>query len=145
MLWKVWRNFLANPATFPGGSEGKKSACNVGDPGSIPGSGGSPGEGNGNPLQYSCLEEPTTEKPGGIQSMPLQIVRHDWATNTHTISLGFWGQARIWFCFRRVISPTIRRKPHGTVFYDRAGRLFTSVSYMGHEHPRQNYCTASLR
>ena len=41
---------------FPGGSEGKASACNVGDPGSIPGSGRSPGEGNGNPLQYFCLE-----------------------------------------------------------------------------------------
>ena len=38
------------------GSEGKASACNAGDLGSIPGSGRSPGEGNGNPLQYSCLE-----------------------------------------------------------------------------------------
>ena len=37
---------------------GKASACSVGDPGSIPGSGSSPGEGNGNPLQYSCLEDP---------------------------------------------------------------------------------------
>ena len=43
---------------FPGGSEVKVSACNAGDLGSIPGSGGSPGEGNGNPLQYSCLENP---------------------------------------------------------------------------------------
>ena len=43
---------------FPGGSEVKASASNVGDPGSIPGSGRSPGEGNGNPLQYSCLEHP---------------------------------------------------------------------------------------
>ena len=43
---------------FPGGSEVKASACNEGDPGSIPGSGSSPGEGNGNPLQYSCLENP---------------------------------------------------------------------------------------
>ena len=43
---------------FPGGSDGKASACNVGDPGSIAGLGGSPGEGNGNPLQYSCLENP---------------------------------------------------------------------------------------
>ena len=43
---------------FPGGLEGKVSACNVGDPGLIPGSGRSPGEGNGNPLQYSCLENP---------------------------------------------------------------------------------------
>ena len=41
---------------FPGGSEGKAPACNVGDPGSIPGSGSSPGEGNGNPFQYSGLE-----------------------------------------------------------------------------------------
>ena len=41
---------------FPGGSDSKASARNVGDPGSIPGLGRSPGEGNGNPLQYSCLE-----------------------------------------------------------------------------------------
>ena len=41
---------------FPGGSDDKVSAYNVGDPGSIPGLGRSPGEGNGNPLQYSCLE-----------------------------------------------------------------------------------------
>ena len=43
---------------FPGGSDGKASAYNVGDLGSIPGLGRSPGEGNGNPLQYSCLENP---------------------------------------------------------------------------------------
>ena len=41
---------------FPGGSDGKVSAYNAGNPGSIPGLGRSPGEGNGNPLQYSCLE-----------------------------------------------------------------------------------------
>ena len=41
---------------FPGGSEGKKYACNAGDPGSVPGLGRSSGEGNGYPLQYSCLE-----------------------------------------------------------------------------------------
>ena len=41
---------------FPGGSDGKASACNAGDPGSIPGLGRSPGEGNGNLLLYSCLE-----------------------------------------------------------------------------------------
>ena len=43
---------------FPGISDVKESACNAGDPGSIPGSGRSPGEGNGNPLQDSCLENP---------------------------------------------------------------------------------------
>ena len=42
--------------SFPGGSDGKESTCNVGDPGLIPGLGRSPGEGNGYPLQYSCLE-----------------------------------------------------------------------------------------
>ena len=43
---------------YPGGSDSKVSFYNVGDPGSIPGLGRSPGEGNGNPLQYYCLENP---------------------------------------------------------------------------------------
>jgi len=43
---------------FPGRSAGKESACNAGDPSSIPGLGRSPGGGHGNPLQYSCLENP---------------------------------------------------------------------------------------
>ena len=43
---------------FPGGSDGKASAYNMGDPGSIPRLGRSPGEGNGNPLRDSCLENP---------------------------------------------------------------------------------------
>ena len=47
-----------NPGDLPGGSDGKESAYNVGDPGAIPGSGRSPTEGNGNPLKYSCLENP---------------------------------------------------------------------------------------
>ena len=53
---------------FPGGSDGKESACNVGDLGSIPGLERFPGEGNGYPIQYSCLENPCTEGPGGLQS-----------------------------------------------------------------------------
>ena len=44
--------------SFPGGLDGKESACKVGDPDSIPRSGPSPGEGNGNPFQCSCLENP---------------------------------------------------------------------------------------
>ena len=47
-----------NNSGLPWGSDGKESACNPGDPGSIPESGRSPGEGNGNSLQYSCLENP---------------------------------------------------------------------------------------
>ena len=47
-----------SPGVFPGGSVIKESDCYAGDPGLIPGSGSSPGEGNGNPLQYFCLEHP---------------------------------------------------------------------------------------
>ena len=49
---------ILNMYDFPGGSDGKMSAYNARDPGSIPGLGRSSGEGNGNPLQYFCLENP---------------------------------------------------------------------------------------
>ena len=49
-------SFLECQWGVPGGSDGKESACNAGDLGSAPGLGRSPGEGKGNPLQYSCLE-----------------------------------------------------------------------------------------
>ena len=62
---------------FPGGSDGRESAPESGDPGSIPGSGRCPGEANGKPLQFSCLEVPQTQEPGGLQSMGWQRVRHD--------------------------------------------------------------------
>ena len=51
------------------GSAGKESACNAGDAGSIPRLGRSPEGGNGNPLQYSCLEIPWTEEPGGVHGV----------------------------------------------------------------------------
>ena len=50
--------FWIDNGEFSGGSDGKASAYNVGDPDSIPGLGRSPGEGSGTPLQYSCLENP---------------------------------------------------------------------------------------
>ena len=50
----------------------KNLPVSAGDAGSIPGSGRSPGEGNGNPFQYSCLEIPWTEESGGLQSMGSQ-------------------------------------------------------------------------
>ena len=65
---------------FPGGSDSKASACNAGDLGSIPGLGRSPGEGNGNPLQYFAWKISWTEEPGRLQSKESQRVRHDWAT-----------------------------------------------------------------
>ena len=60
--------------------------------GSIPGSGRPPGGGNINPLQYSCLENPWTEEPGGLRSMGSRSVRHDWATEhacTHPLILRY--------------------------------------------------------
>ena len=69
---------------FPGGSDGKEPDSNAGDPGSISGLERSPGEGNGNPLQYSCLENfmdrgAWTEgfMDRGLQSMGSQRVGHD--------------------------------------------------------------------
>ena len=53
---KLWYGHITE--VFPGDSDGKASACNAGDPGSSPGLGRSPGEGNGDPLQYSCLGNP---------------------------------------------------------------------------------------
>ena len=61
---------------FLGGSDDKESAYNAGDLGLIPGSGRSPGEGNGYPLQYLAWRIPWTEEPGGLQSMGLQRVEH---------------------------------------------------------------------
>ena len=71
---------------FPGGSNGKASACNAGDPGLIPGSGRSPGEGNGNPLQYSCLENSTDR---GAWRATVYVVAQSWTSlsNSHTLTL----------------------------------------------------------
>ena len=70
---------------FPCGSAGKDSVCNVGDPVSIPGSGRSPGEGNGNPLQCSCLGNPRDR--GAWQATVLENtrVRHDLLMTDQTI------------------------------------------------------------
>ena len=62
---------------FPGDSDGKVSAYNARHPGSIPGLGRSPGEGKGNPLQYSCLENLRDGEPGGLPSMGSRRVGHD--------------------------------------------------------------------
>ena len=58
-------NCLTQTGSFPGNSAGKESDCNAGDPGLIPGSGCSLGEGNGNPLQYSCLGNPMDREAWG--------------------------------------------------------------------------------
>ena len=73
---------------FPGGSEVKASACNVGDLGSIPGLRRSPGEGNGNPLQYSCLANPMDR---GAWWATLHRVAKSW---TRLSDFTFWRSCR---------------------------------------------------
>ena len=68
---------IGNRYRVPGDLVVKNLPANVGDSGSIPGSGRSPGEGNGNPLQYSWWKIPWTEEPGWLQSMGSQRVGHD--------------------------------------------------------------------
>jgi len=93
--------FVHFKAKYLSSSNGKESTCNVGDPGLIPGLGGSPGEGHGSSLQYSCVENPRTEEPGRLHSMVLQNVGHAWATNVILLKE------------RSLCRP--RKKPHWTV------------------------------
>ena len=83
---KVIEDLITESQSLPCNSAGKATACNAGDLGSILGSGSSPGEGNGNPLQYSCLEN-----PGDIriwQPMVHRIIRviHDLARSFFFLS-----------------------------------------------------------
>ena len=78
---------------FPRGSDGKESDCTIGDQGSVPGSGRFRGEGNGNPLQYSRLENPKDQGARrAIQSMGLERVGHNLATSTPLHSVGINGR-----------------------------------------------------
>ena len=70
-------NHNRGEAVFPGGSDGKESACSVGDLGSIPGSERSPGEGNDAPFQYSCLENPMHRENWRATVSGVARVAHD--------------------------------------------------------------------
>ena len=78
--WKQIHQCHLFGTCFPCSSVGKESACNAGDPGSIPGSGGCPGEGNDNSLQYSCLEHPMDKGAWQATVHGFTRVGHDWAT-----------------------------------------------------------------
>ena len=80
---------------FPGGSDGKASAYNVGDLGSIPGSGRSPGEGNGNPLQYYCLENPTDR--GAWYPTVHGVAKN--RTRLSDFTFTFNGRQKKWYCY----------------------------------------------
>ena len=87
-------NYLGFLCSFPGGSDGKESACNMGNLGLIPWLGISPGEGNGNPLQYSCLESPMD---GGAWQATVHGVIKSWTRLSDFTFL----------CFRKKLS-----RPH---------------------------------
>ena len=78
---------------FPGGSDGKESACNAGDPGLIPESGRSSGEGNGNSLQYSCLENSMDRGAGwaivlGVTKSQTRLKRLSTRQHSFYVALG---------------------------------------------------------
>ena len=101
---------------FPGGSDGKQSACNAGDLGLIPGSGRSPGEGNGNPLQYSCLEN--AMDIGAWQATVHRVAELDMTEHSAFSSVFFLLFADFcihYFCsplLSRIFPPTINTHTH---------------------------------
>ena len=75
---------------MPGGSDGKESACSIGDPGSISGLGSSPGEGNVYPLQYSCLDNSVDRGAWQSTVMGSQRVGHNHEQMSDTFTLTDW-------------------------------------------------------
>ena len=85
MYPRLFLDILSFSIYFCIGSDSKASACNAGDLGLIPGSGRSPGEGNGNPLQHSCLENPMDRGAWQAAVCGIARVRHDFATKPLTV------------------------------------------------------------
>ena len=115
---------------FPGGLVGKEPTWSAGDAGSIPGSGRSPGGGHGNPLQYSCLENPMDRGVWWLQSMGSQRVGHDWSnwacTQTSTkAGNGGWGELGDWDWHIYTIDTVQNGKLMGT-YYIAQGTLLSA-------------------
>ena len=109
--WLIW---------LPRWLSSKESTCNAGDVGLIPGLGKSPGGGNDNPLQYSCLENPWTEQPGRVQSMGSQRVEHNRGTeHTHThINLTTINGPPVTSCYWPLLKPPKWRYFQKILSYD---------------------------
>ena len=102
---------------FPGGLVEKSQPANARDTGSIPDPGRSPGEGNGNPLQYSCLGIPWTEEPGGLQSMGMKKSRsREWLNENKCMAQGALPGALQWptrereVCAHRTDPPAVQQE-----------------------------------
>ena len=94
---KQWLSTYLIMQSFPGGSEDKASACDAGGPGSIPGWGRSPGEGNGNPLQYSCLENP--------------VERGAWQATVHRVAKSWTQLSDFTFFLSKYLHNTLLKHP----------------------------------
>ena len=115
-----WCGILGRLVDCPGGSDCKESACNAGDQVSIPGLGRSPGEKNGNSLQYSCLENPMDKGAWLATVQGSQRVRHDWVTNTFTfrkVCISTSGLPHWVLCYRPVSSRLCKVMGKGVEFW----------------------------
>ena len=127
---------------FSGGSDSKESTCNMGDLDSVLKLGRSPGEGNGNPLQYSCLESFTDRGAWWAIVMGSQRAWHDWATNTYLFKLvcffqiysqewDLWVIWQFYFYFwRNVFHPAPIYIPTNSVQGSPFLHIFASICYL---------------
>ena len=131
---------------FPGGSVVKNLPVSAGDARHsrlIPGSGRSPGAGNGNPLQYSCLEMPWTEEPGRLQSMGSQRVKHDPAQH----STPDFGLCILHVSFLKGVSQIENIEETGHIDFIMRTRLFflaflkCKIQFISCTYTSKNHCT----
>ena len=125
---------LYSPFRIPWWLSGKESACNAGDSGSIPGSGKSPEEGHGYPLQYSCLENPMDRRAWRATVCGLQGAGHNWATVTfqfiaHLLCL--WPNCRV---ILRTQVKLLIEKQRWAFLCMIINHYFVSWCYVHHDH-----------
>ena len=128
-----WTVKLKTIRGFPSGTSGKEPTCNAGDVrdvGSIPGSERFPKAGHGNPLQYSCLENPWTEEPGRLQSVGSQRVRHDW--RMHLVQAAMEGATQE--------SQLVCRAGSGILFQGESLQQYNSGTWTGETHQAGQIC-----
>ena len=123
---------------FPHSSVDTESACNAGDLGSIPGTGRSPGEGNGSPLQYSCLENPMDRGAWQATIHGVARVGHDLATRPPPPPQGVGGrsQGQCWILSAAVCDNTCKVFPTGKLT-----QVLVSMVFISHQHVASAWLT----